>query len=204
MHPTLRIFAFILLAVALQFMNMLCLATIGCVVLVVALIRYPLPLRKMLHRSRWLLLTMTLLYAFTTPGEYVVAWPFAPAPTYEGLQMGAHQAGRLIAMLAGLVLLLESTTRDSLMAGIYPAMQPLRLLGLSPERLTARLWLTMHYIEEDSAKQPKGRGLDWGGFRGVSTEQAGIETIRIILPRLNWADWLFLALVAAAIIGWLA
>lgn len=102
---------------------------------------------KLLRKMRWLLLFLLVIYAFNTPGEYLRGWPFDFAPTYEGLQAGLLQAGRISIMLAGVSILLTITSRDSLMAGFFLLLYPLKGIGLHPERLAVRLWLTLHYVE---------------------------------------------------------
>ena len=97
---------------------------------------------------RWLLLFMALVYAFNTPGEYVPQWPFNTAPTYEGMIAGFMQMARIAIMLAGVSLLMTTTTRDNLMTGFFLVLYPLKLIGLNPERLAVRLWLTLHYVDQ--------------------------------------------------------
>ena len=112
----------------------------------------------MLKRLRWLILTMLLVYAFNTPGEYVVSW--APSywsliPTYEGIQTGVSQCLRLCVIVAALALLLTRTSREVLIGGLYTLFKPLSLFNfssirLNPERFAVRLWLTLHYVESDA------------------------------------------------------
>jgi len=145
-------------------------------------------LRRMLYRSRWLLLTLLLIFAFTTPGEYLEWWYFSIAPTYEGISLGTLQAGRLIIMLTGLSILLGTTQRDALMAGIFPLLSPLRRIGLSPERFTARLWLTIHYVEQ---APPVTKGAALSGLEKFEPTDlsAGGEHIRFSLPAFTRIDW---------------
>jgi energy-coupling factor transport system permease protein len=104
-------------------------------------------LRIVVRRSRWLLLTLMLVYALTTPGEFMADWG-RWTPTYEGVQQGLAQVARLLTMLAGLALLLGSTPRSVLMGGLCQMLRPLMALGVPVERFSARLWLTLHYVEE--------------------------------------------------------
>jgi len=134
-------------SVALQLMRWPVLLTAG-ICLGAALLWRGAPLFfTMLRRARWLLMSMLLIYAYATPGEYLSGFPDALAPTYEGLSSGLAQALRLAAVLAALALLLVTSSREDFMAGVYQLMQPLRLLQVSPERFSARLWLTLHYVE---------------------------------------------------------
>ncbi|MDP2248467.1 MAG: CbiQ family ECF transporter T component, partial [Nitrosomonadales bacterium] len=74
---------------------------------------------KLLRRVRYILLFLLIVYAFNTPGEYLPGWYFEMAPTYEGIVAGIEQALRLSLILAGLAILLVTTNRDQLIAGLY-------------------------------------------------------------------------------------
>ncbi|HEY7986494.1 MAG TPA: CbiQ family ECF transporter T component [Methylophilaceae bacterium] len=148
LHPVIRIISLILLAIALQ------MAKWRGLELCFALLLFGLwqqqggaEFIKLLRRARWLLLSILLIYAFATPGEYVPGMPVSIAPTYEGLRSGALQAMRLITMLAALAWLLAGCTREQLMSGIYTLLLPFKPLGANPERFAVRLWLTLYYVE---------------------------------------------------------
>lgn len=200
LHPLTRILALLLLAVAVQSMPPAVLLPFGLLLAMVVLLRAPQLLKKMLTRSRWLLLTMLLVYAFTMPGEYLPDWPFEAAPTYEGLAAGLLQAARLAVMLAGLALLLATTARAQLMAGLYLLLRPLRIFGLAPERFTARLWLTLHYVEQASGEHPR---LGWNSLDRIDDMDAAArpERLQLAMPRFTALDGLFLLLVLMAL-GW--
>jgi energy-coupling factor transport system permease protein len=201
MHPTLRILALILLAVSIQFMPGWLLAAVGIMLAGFALLYYPRLLRTALRRTRWLFLVLLLVYAFATPGEYVAAWPFDFAPTYEGLLQGGLQAGRLAVMLAGLAIMLGTTPRDDLVGGIFYLAVPLRWLGLSPERFAARLWLTLHYVEQ--APLPTHGSL-WERMEQLALdgEMPAEERIRFTVPRFRVWDWMTVAAMVGLVLGW--
>jgi energy-coupling factor transport system permease protein len=148
LHPVIRIISLILLAIALQ------MAKWHGLELCFALLLFALwqqrggaEFVKLLRRARWLLLSILLIYAFATPGEYVSGIPIAVAPTYEGLGSGAMQAMRLITMLAALAWLLAGCSREQLMSGLYTLLMPFKPLGANPQRFAVRLWLTLYYVE---------------------------------------------------------
>lgn len=203
MHPSLRIVALVLLAVSVQFMGSLALGVAGCLLLAMALYWHVGLLSGMLYRSRWLLLTLLLIYAFTTPGEYLKGWNPDYSPTYEGISQGLLQAGRLAMMLAGLAILLGTTPRNALMAGIFLLLRPLRLIGISPDRFTARLWLTLHYVEQEP---PADKGTFWSRFhRADEHDQATpVEHVRFALPLFTRLDWVILILIVLVTGWWLA
>lgn len=202
MHPSLRIVCLILLAAAVQFMPAWLLAAVGAALAAAALAFYPRLLYLALRRSRWLLLTLLLVYAFATPGEYLAGWPYDFAPTYEGLQGGLVQAGRLVIMLTALALLLGSTARDALVAGIYPLLLPLRLFGLRPERFAARLWLTLHYVEQ---APPRTHGNPWARLEQLAAarDTDARERIRFRVPGYARRDWLVSVGLVLLSLAWL-
>jgi energy-coupling factor transporter transmembrane protein EcfT len=148
---------------------------------------------RMLKRTRWLLVTLILVFAFSTPGEYLPDWPFEVGPTYEGLRSGAIQAGRLTVMLAGLSLLLATTDREHLIAGLLTLLGPLKYLKLPVERFAARLWLTLHYVEQPATLKSGQRLTDrLAAFSTIEDEftQSAPEMIVVPLSFFTWYDGL--------------
>jgi energy-coupling factor transport system permease protein len=93
------------------------------------------------------MLSLLLVYAFSTPGLALFEPLGMYSPTREGLADGVVQLARLLAALAGLAILLDRLHRHQLIAGLYTLLLPLRLIGLSRERFAVRLALTLHYGE---------------------------------------------------------
>jgi energy-coupling factor transporter transmembrane protein EcfT len=205
-HPSIKILCLIALAVVLHQVSYWTagyktLLAMGAILSLSLLYYRASGFWRLLRRVRWLLLFLLIIFAFNTPGEYVKQWPLdvgqAFAPTYEGLSAGLLQAAKLCIMLAGLSLLLATTDRESLIAGFYLLATPLRIVKLNPERFAARLWLTLHYVEQ----APKA-GLEKNGvqqnildrfselnmFEGHTIKAP--EHIQLILPDLTWRDML--------------
>ncbi|HEU4707941.1 MAG TPA: CbiQ family ECF transporter T component [Methylophilaceae bacterium] len=189
LHPSVRIIYLLTLAFAVY-----ALGPRSMLVLMAALAGLLLYFRagnflNMLKRMRWLFLFLMIIYAFNTPGEYVRNWPVDLAPTYEGLQAGLWQVGKIAAMLAGVALLLKTTSRNSLMAGFFLLMYPLKWIGLHPERLAVRLWLTLHYVEQTPPARSIAaflNSLDKVDRQEASSEMLG--NIQLDIPRLSWRD----------------
>jgi len=106
-----------------------------------------LQLLRLLRRTRWLLLVLLLTYAYLLPGTAV--WPALgwASPALEGVQQGVLRVGRLVLMLAGLALLLASTSRPRLIYGLYVLARPLTWLGFDRRAFAVRLGLTLDYVE---------------------------------------------------------
>jgi energy-coupling factor transporter transmembrane protein EcfT len=198
LHPSLKIILLVLLAAGVQHTGWYMLALVGCVLVLLTMYWHVALLRKLLFRSRWLLLTLVTIYAFTTPGEYLPGWE-SYGLTYEGLHQGALQTVRLTIMLTGLALLLGTTERDALMAGIYRLINPLRIFKISPDRFTARLWLTLHYVEQE---RPRHKLPFWQRFEQISEQlPEQIDHVRFEVPQFVLRDWLVL-LAATALAVW--
>lgn len=141
LHPATQILIWCVLVAKLQFLAPLHAVVAGAAVLLAAFLLSHRKFIQLVRRMRWMLLSLWLIYAYTTPGEA----PYLPG--VDGMQDGALQLVRLLASLAGLAILLERLNRQQLIAGLYSLFAPLTWLGVSRERLAVRLALTLHYAE---------------------------------------------------------
>lgn len=190
MHPTIKLINLLILAITINIVSDLALYFIA-IVLVVALLIYRVSgVLKSLYRLRWLLLSVSLIYAFTTAGEYIQQWPFAVSPTYEGLQQAGMQMFRLCLMVAGLTLFTATSDRQQIMSGFYSLVSPIKICGLLPERFAARLWLTLHYVEhrqQDAIKNSIFQNLKSTLLQQRVAEEMPVS-IDIRLSSLQWYD----------------
>lgn len=145
LHPASQIIVWCVLVAAMQFLKPGHLLMAGSFVLLSAFILARHKLMQLLRRTRWIMLSLWLIYAYTTPGSALLELPLAPS--VEGLQEGGLQMMRLMAALAGLAILLDRLHRQQLISGLYSLFAPLQYMGLSRERLAVRLALTLHYAE---------------------------------------------------------
>lgn len=102
-------------------------------------------LLRLLRRTRWLLFVLLLTYGWSVPGEAL--WPGWGSPSLDGLQQGALRVARIALMLAGLAVLLATTTRPRLIYGLYVLAKPLTWLGFDRRAFAVRLGLTLDYVE---------------------------------------------------------
>jgi energy-coupling factor transport system permease protein len=118
---------------------------LACVGLaLVALIAATGDLRLLVRRSRWLLLTMLVMFGWLTPGTPL---PGIPGASQEGLLLAADNIARLLIALATLALLLKALNPPELVAGLRSLLAPLALPGFSRDRIAVRLALTLHEVE---------------------------------------------------------
>jgi energy-coupling factor transport system permease protein len=109
------------------------------------------------------------------------------------------QLGRLCAMLAGLALLLATTGREQLIGGFYLLLRPLRHVGLEPQRFAARLWLTLHYVEQRPPQTMRGSLFERLTASQAPMEQPAPQHVDFSLPPLGWRDLAMLAAMAAGV-----
>lgn len=159
----------------------------GLLLFVVALIRAA-DFLLLLKRARWLLLSIVLIYAYATPGEFVAGIADGFAPTHEGLLQGGIQALRLAVMLAALSVLLATCSRGQIMAGIYQLLNPFRLFGLQPERFAARLWLTLHYVEHMPPGTLKKLHQNHWNIDALRMQSVAPDHIALHFSRWHWLD----------------
>ena len=147
LHPATQILIWCMLVAVMQFMMPGRLLMVGGLVMLFAFVLSRHKFIQLVRRTRWIMISLWLIYAYTTPGEALSDQMGVFSPTREGLLDGGLQLTRLLVALAGLAILLDRLHRQQLMAGLYALFAPLEWLGLSRERLAVRLALTLHYAE---------------------------------------------------------
>lgn len=146
-HPAAQILAWCLLVVTMQVLALDALLICAGLILLCAFVISRHKFVQLVRRTRWILLSLLLIYAYSTPGQPFLDSLGIFSPSREGLTDGAMQLSRLLAALAALALLLDRLHRQKLIAGLYTLFAPLQWLGLSRARLAVRLALTLHYAE---------------------------------------------------------
>ena len=202
MHPFVKIACFFFLLLLLQYLSPSSIAVLcGLICLMAAVLNLP-HFSQLIKRMRWLFLSLLLVYAYATPGEYLAFLPLNVAPSYEGLHLGLMQIGKLLIAVASLSALFASASKSQLMAGLWTLLSPLRLVGLNVERFTVRMLLTLHYVEQ-MAVQPKLK-LDFSQLDklALAPNEPG-ATLPLILaqPAFTWFDKAMLSLMLLAVMG---
>ncbi len=142
-----QLLIFFILAIIINLLNLKTLAVIFSLLIAILMFNRTYQFIGALKRFRWLFLVMMIIFSFNTPGEHFQAWPFPISPTYEGVIAGIKQALRIAVMLAAISWIMAVNTRQQLISGFYFLFSPLKLFGLEVARFSARLWLTLHYVE---------------------------------------------------------
>ncbi len=102
-------------------------------------------LRYMLWRLRWFFISITVFYFWFTPGikifEAVGSW----SPSWNGLDQGLLRVSALILIISSIHLILQNTSREGLISGIYAIVVPFKFL-VCPHRLALRIILTLDAV----------------------------------------------------------
>jgi energy-coupling factor transporter transmembrane protein EcfT len=146
-HPAAQILTWCVMVVSMQAMALGPLLMTAGLILLVAFSISRHKFIQLLRRTRWIMLSLLLIYAYSTPGQSLSDSLGMFGPSREGLLDGVLQLARLLAALAGLAILLDHMRRQQLIAGLYTLFAPLKWIGLSRERFAVRLALTLHYAE---------------------------------------------------------
>lgn len=199
MHPASLILIWLAFAFCIPWLHPAELAVIVFLFSLPLLLRHSAQYLKLLRRSRWLLISLILVYAFVTPGAAAIAVLGPYSPSREGLLSGGLQALRLIALLATLALLLATTSRERILAGLYFLLRPFALIGMDIDRVAARIWLTLYYAEKAEQSGPRGTG-EWRERLHAALHGSGHEmtSIELEIGRLSWLDYAALFCVALA------
>jgi energy-coupling factor transport system permease protein len=193
LHPASLILIWLAFALCIPWLRFMDLAVISLLATIPLLRRRSAGFRKLLRRTRWLLLSLVLVYAFATPGEAVLPALGGYSPSHEGLLSGGQQALRLITLLATLALLLDVLPRDRILAGLYLLLKPLAHAGVDIDRIAIRVWLTLYYAEH---AEP-GSQADWRErLQAVleHDEEAG-QTVQLDVDNLSRTDYVVLAVI---------
>ena len=174
LHPASQILSWVLLVVTMQAMSLWPLLAVASLVMLSAFAMSRHSFIQLLRRTRWIMLSLLLIYAYSTPGQSLSESLGIFSPSLEGLADGVLQLTRLLAALAGLAVLLGNLHRQQLIAGLYTLFAPLQWIGLSRKRFAVRLALTLHYAEIAMLRGPNNRQDSLGTlFDRRGDEQSG-------------------------------
>lgn len=202
-HPAVQIYVWICLTLAAQMLGAYALTLLALMLIVLSFKICTARFFLLLRRTRWILFSVFLIYAYTSPGDLV--WPQLGAfsPVADGIVGGLLQIMRLVTVLAGLSILLTLLSQSQLITGLYTLSRPLRLFGLSRERVAVRLALTLRYAE--SAMQETAS--NWRGSieQLLAPVPVAPGFIELHAYPFSGRDWLLLMAASVVLLGiWLS
>lgn len=189
LHPASLLLAWLGFALGLQWLTAYWLAGLAVISVVLAAVMAPERSLSLLRRSRWLLISLAVLYCFATPGEYVPGILGGIGLTYEGLQQGGEQLGRLLVMLSSLALLHQQVGTNGLLSGFHWLLKPFNWR----QTTVVRLMLVLEYVEQK-------RHIPWREWlmQGTKEHNGSLPDYLIIsMPRFHWVD----AAVMLSVVG---
>jgi len=130
-------------------------------------------------------------------------------PTYEGLRVGFMHTFRIALVVAGVSILMATSTQEKLMVGIYYLIRPLRILGIRCECFTARLYLTLKYIENANYQSSMPLiSLSWHHrFEALLDDAMKVAKLEIIhlentsFAKLDYLCLAFMVVLLVALLG---
>ena len=194
-----QLLAFFLLAIIINILILKYIFSILFILVIIILLNNPYHFLRSVRRFKWFFLVMIVIFAFNTPGEHIATWPFEVSPTYEGLKAGSTQLLRIVVMLAGLSLVLTLNTKQQLISGFYFLFLPLKYLGVKVERFAARLWLTLHYVEQQNEQHAIKDMMT--ALKNITKVSETYENIAITFeaPIFKLVDYILLLLIIVLI-----
>ncbi len=198
-HPALQILIWCVLVAFMQRLELSLLVGVAGVMLLTGWLLAGKKMLQLLRRTRWIMLSLLAIYAYSTPGQPLLEMLGAWSPVREGLVDGATQLLRLLAALASLAILLGRLHRLELISGLYSLFAPLGLLGLSRERCAIRLALTLHYAE---VAMLRGHSRWQDALQGLfEPHTEGVHPIALPLHRMAGRDVLMAVLLGLCALG---
>jgi energy-coupling factor transporter transmembrane protein EcfT len=198
LHPTVRLIVWGAAAAFVQWLPATGLSLMCAAALAAGAWLAPQRLQLLLKRTRWLILSLVLLFAVATPGVYLLPSLGSFGPTEEGVRLGFEHLMRLVFVLAALAVLLQITGVEGLVAGLHGLMRPLSWLGLDRGRVAVRLMLVMHYVEQSP---PGRRWREWLQGNVAEEEPVGLRLQASALGLADFAVLAGLTLAGLALIG---
>ncbi len=185
-HPASLILLWLALLVALATRNGTLLILASLLLTLCALFKASTHLHRLLRRSRWLMLSLCVVFIWMTPGTPLLLLPGASS---EGLHLAIEHGARLLLALASLALVLQALSAVELVAGMHALLSPLRCLGISPDRMAVRLMLTLEEVESvrdeaASLRKPASAPADMLSLpqaqAGIADAAAGLASLALL------------------------
>lgn len=182
----------------LQFLDFEALLVAVALCAVAALVYAPRRCMRLLKRVRFLLLAIVILFAGFTPGEALfIDWPRL-SPSREGVQLALEHAGRVLAVVLCVAILMEGLPAQRLVGALYGLLRPFEAVGFPAARVAVRTLLVLRLVDSDT--RPGWRSWLWDD-RGDDHSPIRIEREAL---RTRDLALLLLAAVVIVVLGWAA
>lgn len=201
LHPATRIFLWVCLIIGQSYLNDMALYALAGALTLVLISAKGLYARRILWRSRFLLLTLIAVYPWSTPGVYIVKSFGAFSPTYEGVCLAGLQLLHTGIVLIGLGWAQGGLSMDKRLESLLFWVRPLHYLGVSVERFVVRLALTLQLLE--SAPRLTSF-ISWrSAWQQVLVTQSlstSMTEVSVDIAALNWMDYWAMILASSGVV----
>ena len=189
-HPATRLVLWLVVLLLVQCLSGMFLA-IACLLLPLCGMRVLRRGGRLIWRTRWLLLSLVIIFSWSGGGEPL--WSGAFSPTQEGVQQALTHLGRLSLVLIAVAFFLEIMPLHDLLAATHALLKPLRRFGFDPDRGVVRLMLVLRYVET----LPRPR--DWRALLNVPALNEN-EVVEVNHQPLRRLDYFLVTFVAVAVL----
>jgi hypothetical protein len=196
-HPATVLLVWSAAVVASQFLSLAGLAWAALALLPIPLILARQRALLLLRRARWLLVSITVMFALATPGERLAGVWGEFSLTYDGLALAAEHALRLTLLLATLALLHERLGTNGMMAGVHWLLGPMAASRAARNKLVVRLMLVLDYVET----APVANWRSW-----LAPEEANLDeeaaALELTVSSPGAGDWAVISLLAIFLLAY--
>lgn len=151
MHSGLLVALWLAGVAVLQFLDFGTLMAAVGLCAVAAVLYAPRRCVRLLKRIRFLLLAIVVLFAGFTPGEaLLIDWPKL-SPSREGTQLAMEHAGRVLAVVFCVAILLESLPAPRLVGALYALLRPFERVGFPAGTVAVRTLLVLRLVDAETS-----------------------------------------------------
>lgn len=183
-HPATLLFAWGGFVAMLQALPPDALAWVAALILPLAFFFARRRAMALIRRTRWLLLSIGVMFSFATPGQHLPGIGGDLGITFDGLLLAAEHLLRLLLLLASLAAIHERLGTTGMMTGFHWLLRPLGQWRTLRERIVVRTLLVLDQVEN----APASTWRDW--LNGDTVERSQLS---LTVGSLRAVDWLALA-----------
>lgn len=190
-HPATLLFGWGVFVALVQPLSDVTLAWIAAVTLPMAGFIAPQRAWLLFRRTRWLLLSIALMFSLATPGQRLPGALGDMGVTLDGVSLAFEHILRLLLLLASLAIVHERLGTIGMMAGLHWLLAPLAHWRTLRERIVVRLMLVLDHVES----APATSWREW-----LDRDLPGPDRMTLDAGTFNVVDWTVLVLLAVSFI----
>ena len=186
-HPATLLFGWGVFVALVQPLGDVALAWIAAFTLPMAGIVAPRRAWLLFRRTRWLLLSIALMFSLATPGQRLPGALGDMGVTLDGLSLALEHILRLLLLLASLAIVHERLGTIGMMAGLHWLLAPLAHWRTLRERIVVRLMLVLDHVEN----APATSWREW-----LDRDLPGPDRMALDAGTFSLVDWTIFVLLA--------